>query len=891
MLSTGETICHEEREYRILELLGRGRNTAAFLAECRHDGMTSKCILKECISGDNAAFIASVRMQNRIRQLSSLGNQTPPVSRIFISGGSAYADVVCFGGTTLDRLSLTLPQLTEICLTVTRTVGHYHRAGWLCLDIKPENIFILQNSPDETVTQLVEFIDFDSVRRSGDSIPVSYTADWCAPEQRSAFGENISPAADIYSLGELVFYSLFGRHSTEREHRGFSKYPFGECRKEYRRFTDRPDICRMFTQLFRGTLRSSAVNRFQSTEEIAALLEAIIPELKKRDYVIPRLPSVPNFFLGREQELAAISDCLDKSPVLFITGVGGIGKSTLAKEYMNSRKTDYDTVIYLEYTGDIIRTFCDDMQLQLSTLSHPEEDSPAEYFDRKLLHLRRICGDRRVLLILDNFSGRITKELSRILDCGYDTLIVTRTRPPLNSFAVLEVGSISDRSKLMKLISLNLGRYMTKEEQSCFEEIVTLVQGHTLVLELIARQTAAGRLDIRSAAELIRQHGFSRFSDSKVSNYKDGEEIYGTLSAIVTALFDAGGMTSEELTAIKTLALLNVRGLSSALTERILKIKKNTLNKLETEGWIYAGDRVKQHPVIAETFRIHRWPDIPAVEVMEHHKDVIAVYEGTADAEQIKSIVREAEEYNKLYTSHMTAAMLRDMEGSYYDTLLGGAIPAYTDEERDILCRLISSMETAISEAEKSSYPGRDRYLAKYLLSLAAVLIRSDPAYHPRAKELLDRADALITPDDRENRCYHCMVTAWYCTLAEPDLPRTKELTGRAARLAELVFTTDIELIDIICIPAANCLFYHYDYEGAAEKLSAAADLCKAHPLDITYTDKLAELLCCLMDVYAEQDDREKCLELFGEIEFINNTYRDEGINRQPGPEALELIK
>ena len=891
MLSTGETICCGDREYTVLEPLGRGRSTAGYLAECRHGGLTSKCILKECISGDNAAFIASVKIQNEIRQLSSLGNQAPPVSHVFIEGGKAYADVACFSGTTLDRLDLTLPQLAEICLTVTRTVGHYHRAGWLCLDIKPENIFILQNSPEETVTQLVEFIDFDSVRRNGDSIPVSYTDGWCAPEQRSAFGENISPAADIYALGELLFWGLFGRHSSEREHRGFSKYPFGDCKKEYRRFTDRPDICGLFTRLFRGTLRSSAANRFQSTDELVSLLEALVPELEKRDYVIPRLPAVPDFFLGREGELAAAADSLAKSPVLFISGLGGIGKSTLAKAFINAHKTDYDTVIYLEYTGDILRTFCDDMQLQLSTLSYSGGETVQAYFDRKLMHLRRICGDRKVLLVLDNFSGRITKELSRILDCGYDTLIVTRNRPPLNSFAALEIGPISDRAKLMKLISLNLSRQMTKEERSSFEEIIPLVQGHTLVLELIARQIAAGRLDIRSAAELIRENGFSRFSDSEVSNYKDGEEVYGTLSAIVTALFDAGGMTAAELTVMKTLALLNVRGLETGLAERILKTDTSILSKLESEGWLTAGGRVRLHPVIAETFRGHRWPDIPAVEVMEYHKDVIAVYEGTADAEQIQRIVREAELYNNLYPSHLTAAMLHDMEGSYYDTVQGGAVPAYTEEEREIQDKLISSLEGAISEAEQSSHPGRNKYLARYLLSLAAVLIRADPAFHPRAKELLERSDALITPDDRENRCYHCMVSSWYCTLAEPDLPRTRELTAKAAVLAEQVFSTDIELIDIIYIPTANCLFYHYDYAGAVQKLEDAVSLCRSHPGELTYTDKRAELLCCLMDVCAEQGDRESCLELFRELEAINDSFREEGINRQPGPDALELIK
>ncbi|SDB28918.1 Serine/threonine protein kinase [Ruminococcaceae bacterium FB2012] len=892
MLSKGEKLCADGREYTVLELLGKGANAAAFLAECRHGGLTSKCILKECISGDKERFIASGRMQNEIRQLSALGNQTPPVSHIFEVGDTEYIDVTCFGGATLDKLSLTLSQYIAVCLTVAKTVGYYHKAGCLCLDLKPDNIFVLQNAPDDTVTQLVEFIDFDSVRRLSEldgNAPLAYTADWCAPEQRSPFAAGkITEATDIYALGELVFFTLFGRHSTEREHRGFSKYPFDVCPKQHRRFTDRPDVCGLFTRLFRGTLRSSPANRFDNVSEVISLLESLVTELEKRDYIIPKLPTVPPYFFGRDSELAGISESLKKDNVLFVTGIGGIGKSALVKAFIRSHKTDYDVIIYLEFDGDFVRTFCDDMQLQLSTVSRQDGEPADEYFTRKLTHLRRICGVKKVLFVLDNFSGRITKELSKILYCGYDTIIVTRNRPPQNSFPIIEVVAISD-SALMKLISLNLGRTMTKDERSSFAEIITLVQGHTLVLELIARQISVGRLDIRTARELIREHGFSHFSVEQIGNYKDGEEVYGTLSAIITALFDASKMTSAELLTIKTLALLDVRGLEQELTERVLKLDFETVQNLGQQGWLYNDGRVKLHPVIAETMRDHKWQGIPDTEVMERHKSVIAVYEGTANAEQIVFIIKQAEQYKNLYSRHIINAMLWDMYGSYYDTILNGAYVAYTDEEQELQNKLIEAMDNAISEAEQSADPKRDKYLVQYMLSLAGILIRCDPSYHPEARELLDKVEPLISDD--ENRCYFCMVNAWYYTLAELDAERTKALTDQAAKLAKTVFTTDIELIDIICIPIANCLFYYYDYDGAAAKLNEAITLCKVHPDQLTYIDKHAELLCCLIDTYAEQGDKKKCRELLAELEEINEKYRDDGIHREPNPETLELIK
>lgn len=895
MLSKGEKLCADGREYTAIELLGKGANSAAFLAECRHGGLTSKCILKECISSDKERFIASGRMQNEIRQLSALGNQTPPVSHIFEVGETAYIDVACFGGATLDKLTLTLPQYIDVCLTVAKTVGYYHKAGCLCLDLKPDNIFVLQNAPDDTVTQLVEFIDFDSVRRLSEpdgNTPLAYTADWCAPEQHSQFAAGkITEAADIYAIGELVFYLLFGRHSTDREHRGFSKYPFSECKREFRRYTDRPDIRSLFSRLFRGTIRSSASNRFTSTDEVVKLLEALASELRRKDYVIPKLPAVSPNFVGRDKELEALTDSLKKSRTMFVTGIGGIGKSTLLKNYIDRSRESYDVIVYLEFDGDFVRTFTEDRQLQLSTISRLDSENAEDYFERKLTHFERICGDKNVLFVLDNFSGRITKELSRIFDLGYDTVIVTRNQPPKNSFAFIEIGAISDRTELFRLIALDLERPLTKDERTAFAEIIDLVQGHTLVLELIARQIASGRLGIQTALGHIRQRGFSRFSAEKIGNYKDGEEVYDTLRNIVTALFDASGMTPAELAAMKTLALLDVRGLDAELVERILKLDVEAVQKLGQQGWLISDSRVKVHPVIAETMQNHEWLNTTAAEVMEHHKSVIAVYEETANAGQIMNVIKQAELFSEEHQQHIVKAMLWDMYGSYYDTLQNGAYVAYTEEEQELQDKLIEAMDNAIAEAELSTDAKRDKYLARYMLSLASILTRSSPAYHQEVRELLDKTDELIPADDSENRCYHSMVSAWYYTLVEPDPDMTKALTHRAEALAKQVFHTDIELIDIIYIPTANSLFFHNDLTATAQKLDEAVALCKAHPVQLTYIDKHAELLCCLTDVYAELGDKAKCRELLAELDGINEKYRDEGIHREPNPETLERIK
>lgn len=901
MLKNGQTLNADGREYTIIEFIGSGATTTAYLAECRHGGLKSRCILKEYTGSSmdyetgKSRFIDSGRLQNKIRQMSVLNNQTPPVSHIFELENHVYMDVSCYNGSTLDRLeNLSLLQYMEICRTIAKTVGYYHSSGFLCLDLKPENIFIMQNAPDDTVTQLVEFIDFDSVceiSAEGADRIFSFTEEWSAPEQMNPYSiKKINKSSDIYTMGEIVFYLLFGRHSRKSEHRAFSEYPFDDCRVEYKKFTDRPDIRSLFIKLFRSTIRSSCSNRFGDMDDVVKLLDKIIEEIRQKDYIIPTLPSVSPDFVGRDTEIREISENLMQNRVLFITGVGGIGKSTLIKNYIAKNRTDYDVIVYLEYDGDIRHTFSDDIQLQISTVKRQDDETADEYFTRKFTHFRRICGEKRVLFTVDNYSGRITKDMGRIIDCGYDTVIVTRNRPPKNSFRYIEIGAIANKQDIFGLVELNMGRTLTREESTCFEEIISLVQGHTLVIELVARQTASGGLNVHTALDLIRKNGFSEFSGEKISNYKDGEEVYGTLSTIISALFNSGKMNKDEKLALKILSLLNVYGLDRGLAEKFFpNIQEKAVESLSRNGWIYMDSRLHVHPVIAETVRKWEWEVIQdEVSVMEYHKKVVDIYSGMSDTSSMLTVLREAERYTDTHKRHILRAIYFDMLADYYDTLTQGNYIPYNEEERGVLQKLENSMETAVREMKQSKDKRRDVYLTEYYLSMASIFIRSTPEQHVKAKKFLLRAYSLIkksTDRESENFCYYMMVSAWYFTLVKPDLDVMKRCTQRAEKTAERVFKTDLEIIDVIYIPTANCLYYHGDFRSAAEKIEKAVEMCKKHPDIVPYIDKRAELLRCLVDIYSEIGDMRRCREFVAEIDVINENYREQGIFREVPPD------
>lgn len=87
-------------------------------------------------------------------------------------------------------------------------VSHCHGRGVVIADLKPKNIVLAD--PDYTKADSVRLLDFGSSRLvSEDGGTISYTAGYGAPESHK--GQTPTLAADVYSLGAVLFALLAGR--------------------------------------------------------------------------------------------------------------------------------------------------------------------------------------------------------------------------------------------------------------------------------------------------------------------------------------------------------------------------------------------------------------------------------------------------------------------------------------------------------------------------------------------------------------------------------------------------------------------------------------------------------------------------------------------------------
>ena len=211
--------------YRIQKLLGEGGMGAVYLAE--HTAMRKRVALKllHKAVNENAEVIARFERE----AIAAAKIDHPNVAGATDSGrtddGSLFLVLEYIEGQSLrDALAngpMPWPRALHVTRQIALALGRAHEAGIVHRDLKPENVMLVNKGDDP---DFVKVLDFGIAKMSAAAIPegvdkgqpltrmgtVLGTPEYMAPEQ--ALGEAITPAADLYALGVMLYEMLAGRH-------------------------------------------------------------------------------------------------------------------------------------------------------------------------------------------------------------------------------------------------------------------------------------------------------------------------------------------------------------------------------------------------------------------------------------------------------------------------------------------------------------------------------------------------------------------------------------------------------------------------------------------------------------------------------------------------------
>lgn len=596
-IGTGAT-CHV---YDAHYLDARGREHHARIRECCPQGTDTHrgdgALVWADAAARGAAFAAFERAYDRqlaLQNALAAGSVTVHVlDCLYEGGGTLYSAMDTDSGCPLDRLEgRTLADELTTAAALAHAVGIYHRLGYLHLDIKPANVLILENTLDT-----VKLFDVDSVTKKTElgSDPAagrSFTRKWAAPEQLTGARGKLCEQTDLYAVGAVLFSRVMGRGVTSDDIGAQAQWEFSGplfARAD-------PGVKRLLDEIFRRTLAASPKQRYASADELEKALKEAAETAKNRPFLRTNIRTA-SMFVGRRQELNAVRKAFESGArLVFLSGIGGIGKSALAVQYAGENMGPggrYDCAVFCDYKRlPSVRQCLLDIAIENCT--------PPADFDGRMALLRSLA-DRRTLLILDNFDTDVQADADfpLLAELGAEVLVTTREDNAEIAGGQLRQITVAGMPypTLMRLFSRYSGqKYDTPEEKEALCRVFDAIGGHTLVAMLLAKQLTASGMTLAD----LQQKLFAQ--KEEVAYSKDGVFQRSTIPEALRWTFRMAQLSEAELQVLENLCVLNDVPMSKSDFRTWTGSSSLTvLNRLIRLRWVEydAGkEQLRLHPLV-----------------------------------------------------------------------------------------------------------------------------------------------------------------------------------------------------------------------------------------------------------------------------------------------------
>jgi WD40 repeat protein/tetratricopeptide (TPR) repeat protein/predicted Ser/Thr protein kinase len=199
--------------YEILGELGRGAMGVVY--QGRQTGLKRLVALKMILSGDQASPQELERFRAEAEAVARL--QHPNIVQVYEVGEYAgrpfFSLEYVAGGTLATKLRTSLPDpkaAADLVEKLARALDAVHRCDVVHRDLKPANVLLTADgTPKVTDFGLAKKLDEDAGQTHPNAI--MGTPSYMAPEQASGGAARVTPAADVYALGAILYECLTGR--------------------------------------------------------------------------------------------------------------------------------------------------------------------------------------------------------------------------------------------------------------------------------------------------------------------------------------------------------------------------------------------------------------------------------------------------------------------------------------------------------------------------------------------------------------------------------------------------------------------------------------------------------------------------------------------------------
>ena len=553
-------------DYELLEELGRGGQGAVYRA--RQKSLNRTVALKIIGLGQWASTPHLNRFRREAEAAASLEHpRIVPIYEIGEREGSCYFSMKFVDGGQLDAALGGKPMSTrraaELFVKIARTVQFAHERGILHRDIKPGNILLDKHGePYLTDFGLARLIEQKSTVTN--SFDVLGTPSYMPPEQAAGQAKELTPAADVYSLGAVFYQMLTGRAPFA------GGTPYETIRLVVETEPRNPQLWNSKVDVHLATiclkcLEKDPQRRYPSARELAEDVERRLrrePIRARRSAIFTRgkkrlqrnnLPAQLSSFIGREAEIIEIKQLLAETRLLTLTGVGGSGKTRLALQVAADLLAEYPDGVWLV---ELAPASDADLVTQLAAKAIGIREQPRCALLETLVDRLR---SKHLLLVLDNCEHLLDAcaTLARaLLKTCFNLRILATSREAIGvagesvwqvpSLATPDPGATMSLNSLRQFEAVQLFRdravavqsrfALTKATAPVVAEICWRVEGIPLAIELAAARMSA--LSAGQIAERLRD-SFELLSRGKRTAMPHHQTLRATIDWSYALLSDA----------------------------------------------------------------------------------------------------------------------------------------------------------------------------------------------------------------------------------------------------------------------------------------------------------------------------------------------------------------
>ena len=331
--------------YKVLRFLGEGGKKRVFLA---HDALLDRDVAFSLIKTEGLDDEGRQRITREAQAMGRLAHQN--IVAIYDIGEHTAADGTkqpylvqeLMAGGDVEALleasetGLPLPRALEIALATARGLEFAHAQGVIHRDLKPGNVWLTSDG-EAKIGDLGLAVTIGQSRLTTHGMMVG-TYGYMPPEQ--ALGQEVTPQADLYSLGAMLYELVTGRPPFQGD------APTAVISQHLNTQPVAPswhsDHCPPNLEaLILHLLAKVPADRPGSASEVIAALEAVDPEGRSTSHsdsaANPLDRLARGVFVGRERELEQLREGLDgalagRGSVVMLVGEPGIGKTRAVQE-------------------------------------------------------------------------------------------------------------------------------------------------------------------------------------------------------------------------------------------------------------------------------------------------------------------------------------------------------------------------------------------------------------------------------------------------------------------------------------------------------------------------------------------------------------------------------